>query len=90
MKPTNIALSHPSYAKAGSLRLVLEDHHIKVAIPDGVLDAAAHMTTQSLTPGSDHGGGSALACRQHSQAHVSMSIMPTNHYTYSPIIRLNT
>ena len=65
MKQTNHALSHPSYAKAGSLRLVLEDHHIKVAIPDGVLDAAAHVTTQSLTSGGDHGSGGALACRQH-------------------------
>ena len=65
MKQTSHALSHPSYAKAGSLRLVLDDHHIKVAIPDGVLDAAAHMTSQSLASGGDHGGGGALACSNH-------------------------
>ena len=30
--------SYIAHSKAGSLRLVLDDHHIKVAIPDGVLN----------------------------------------------------
>ena len=46
--------------------------------PDGVLDAAAHVTTKSLTSGGDHGSGGALTCRQHGQAHVSMCLRLCN------------